>query len=171
MLFRSFRTIFIKVIANAVGGPSTFSGQITFGSATTCANAGPTVAGNNPADDNAFSTITVIAAPLPLTLLSFTASLKNCEPVLYWETESEINTDRFEVERSFANSNDWKKIGELPATGVGSIKTDYSFIDNATPASAEKILYRLKMLDKDGKFKYSKILPVLVNCNVAGVSV
>jgi len=55
------RTIFIKVRAIAIGGPSTFAGQIAFGSATTCANAGPSVTGNNPADDNATSTIQVVA--------------------------------------------------------------------------------------------------------------
>jgi len=165
------RTIFIKVIAIAVGGPSTFVGQITFGSATTCANAGPTVTGNNTADDNATSTITVIAAPVPLTLLTFSASLYKCEPTLNWVTESEINTDRFEIERSNANGNDWKSLGTVPATGSGSIKTNYSFTDNNTTILTDKILYRLKMLDKDGKFKYSKILPVLVNCNVARVSV
>ena len=72
------RTIFIKVIAIAVGGPSTFAGQITFGSATTCASAGPTVTGNNTADDNATSTITVIAAAPCTITASATAGTIAC---------------------------------------------------------------------------------------------
>lgn len=62
------RNFVIKVVATAVGGPSAFSSQITFGSATTCANSGPAVPGNSLADDNSNSNLTVItASPCTLT--------------------------------------------------------------------------------------------------------
>jgi Secretion system C-terminal sorting domain/SprB repeat len=54
------RIIIIKVQAVSVGGPLTFSGQLNFGGAT-CASAGAAPSGNNIADDNATSTITVVA--------------------------------------------------------------------------------------------------------------
>ncbi len=54
------RTIIIKVVGVTIGGPLTFSGQLNFGGAT-CTVAGAAPAGNNIADDNATSTITVIA--------------------------------------------------------------------------------------------------------------
>jgi hypothetical protein len=54
------RTIIIKVVGVTIGGPLTFSGQLNFGGAT-CTVAGAAPAGNNIADDNATSTITVVA--------------------------------------------------------------------------------------------------------------
>jgi hypothetical protein len=56
----SSRTIIIKVQAVAIGGPLTFSGQLNYGGAT-CAAIGAAPSGNNTADDNATSTITVVA--------------------------------------------------------------------------------------------------------------
>jgi large repetitive protein len=54
------RTIIIKVVGVTIGGPSTFLGQLNFGGAT-CTVAGAPPAGNVTADDNATSTITVVA--------------------------------------------------------------------------------------------------------------
>lgn len=53
------RTIIIKVQAIAIGGPSAFQAVIAFGSATSCANSGPAVPGNNLSDDISSSNITV----------------------------------------------------------------------------------------------------------------
>ncbi len=55
------RTIFIKVQGVAIGGPSTFAGQINFANGTNCAVAGAAVSGNNTADDFSTSTIQVVA--------------------------------------------------------------------------------------------------------------
>ena len=55
------RIFFIKVTAIAIGGPSTFQGQIAFGNGTACANSGAPITGNNVADDIATSTIQVVA--------------------------------------------------------------------------------------------------------------
>jgi len=57
----SSRTIFIKVKGVSTGGPSTFSGQINFANGVSCAIAGPTVSGNNTADDFSTSTVRVVA--------------------------------------------------------------------------------------------------------------
>jgi hypothetical protein len=38
--------------------------------------------------------------------------------------------------------------------------TDINIVNNST-----RVLYRLKMIDKDGSYKYSDVLPVLVECN------
>ena len=57
----SSRTIFIKVQAVAIGGPSTFLGQINFSNGVNCAVAGPAVSGNNSADDLSSSTLQVVS--------------------------------------------------------------------------------------------------------------
>jgi Secretion system C-terminal sorting domain len=162
------RNIIIKIQGNTIGGPLTVSGGLTFRSGTNCAAPG-TLAGNNTADDNGTSSVTVVN-PVPVTLTDFNALLVNCEPTLKWTTETEINSDRFEIERSNTSRADWTKIGTVPAQGNSTRKTDYNLTDKNLPA-AEKVLYRLKMIDKDGKFTYSIVLPVSVNCNTTKVSV
>jgi len=57
----SSRTIFIKVQGVAIGGPSTFLGQINFANGVNCAVAGPAVSGNNSADDLSSSTLQVVS--------------------------------------------------------------------------------------------------------------
>jgi Secretion system C-terminal sorting domain len=111
------------------------------------------------------------AAILPLSLTDFTATLKECQPQLNWTTASEINTDRFEIERSNANGNDWKFIAAVTASGYSSSKINYSYADKDFNISSEKVFYRLKMIDKDGTYKNSKIIPVLVNCKTPTILV
>ncbi len=161
-------SIILKVVGVTVTVPQTFLGQINFGNGTTCAIGVPP-AGNNVADDAATSTIQVIAGALPLTLVSFNASLLNCLPSLKWVTQSEINTDRFEIEKNIPGSGIWKNIGEIAANGSNSTST-YSFADNSINTTSERVLYRLKMFDKDGSHKYSDVLPVSLNCKVVQVS-
>jgi Secretion system C-terminal sorting domain len=162
------RNIIIKIQGNTVGGPLTVSGGLTFRSGTNCAAPG-TLAGNNTADDNGTSSVTVVN-PVPVTLTEFNALLVNCEPTLKWTTETEINSDRFEIERSNAGRNDWTKIGTVTAQGNSSRKTEYSLTDKS-PAASEKVLYRLKMIDKDGRFTYSTALPVSINCNTPKITI
>lgn len=157
-------TITLLVRGVAITPPQTFSGQIAFGNGTTCA-AGTTVSGDLTADNTATSTIEVIAAPLPLTLISFNASLNNCQPALKWVTESEINTDRFEIESKGANNNSsWASVATIPAKGLQA-KTSYNYTDVNIVNNSTRVLYRLKMIDKDGSYKYSDVLPVLVECD------
>jgi hypothetical protein len=163
------RTILIKVQGNNIGGPSTLIGQLSFSGGTNCGSPG-SLSGNSTADDNSTSSIQVVNV-VPVTLTDFTAVMKDCEPVLHWITESEINSDRFEIEKSTSNTTTWQSIAVIPATGHGSSQTNYSFTDTHSDRSADKVFYRLKMIDQDGKFKYSKILPVPANCKNAAMLV
>ncbi len=94
------------------------------------------------------------SAILPLTLLSFDAEKKGEKVETKWQTEQEVNTDYFEVERS-TNGVNFSSIGQVKATGLKQ-KSTYSLTDN-TPPQSNTLYYRLKMLDKDGSFDYSKI--------------
>lgn len=164
------RTVTLKVKGIALTTPLSFSGQMNFGNgnATTCAN-GPQPPANQGTNDLSNSTISVINL-VPLTLTAFNAVVTNCEPTLQWTTTSETNTDRFEIEKSNINGTDWKKVGNVAATGYSNNIINYNFTDKDIFTS-EKVLYRLKMIDQDGRFTYSKILPVLVNCKTASVLV
>ena len=104
----------------------------------------------------AFSTF-FIAGPsiaLPLQLLSFTGQYNGENVTLRWNTENEVNTALFAIERS-ANGRDFSEIGTVEAAGNALQKT-YSFTDNIPLATTT--YYRLKMMDKDGKFTYSTVV-------------
>jgi parallel beta-helix repeat protein len=89
---------------------------------------------------------------LPLQLLSFSASRNGKINLLKWGTEQEINTDRFEIQRS-SNSKDFVSIGNVKSRNNGNPENDYVFTD-AQPLKALNY-YRLNMIDKDGRFTYS----------------
>lgn len=90
---------------------------------------------------------------LPVDMISFNVSKDNERALLYWNTENEINLQRYEVERS-ADGRSFAKISAVPAKG-NSINA-YSIADNS-PLSGLNF-YRLKIIDKDGSFRYSIIL-------------
>ena len=99
---------------------------------------------------------------LPVRLLSFTARLQNNNSAyLRWTSENEHSFDRYEVERS-SNGIEFAKIGTLKSKG-GSEKNAYIYVDPLTPnTKPPTIYYRLKMVDKDGTFIFSKTEKVIL---------
>jgi photosystem II stability/assembly factor-like uncharacterized protein len=91
---------------------------------------------------------------LPLTLISFTAQRNNTANLLKWSTADEINTDHFEIQRS-SNGRDFSAIGNIQSLNNGKITNNYQYTDNR-PLKALNF-YRLKMVDKDGKYTYSLV--------------
>jgi trimeric autotransporter adhesin len=91
---------------------------------------------------------------IPVTLTSFEAAPINKDVVLNWQTSQEINSDHFEIERSSDGIN-FTSIGRMFAAGSSNSQRQYTFTDNH-PNYLN--YYRLKMVDKDGKFDYSKIV-------------
>ena len=100
---------------------------------------------------------------LPVELTSFTAKQSVSGVELYWVTATEVNNFGFDVERSYLLSpNDktiWVKIGFISGHGNSNSPNNYSFTDNK-PLSG-KSQYRLKQIDKNGAFKYTKIIEVV----------
>ncbi|WP_254411179.1 T9SS type A sorting domain-containing protein [Dyadobacter diqingensis] len=98
-------------------------------------------------------------SPLPVTLISFSVKKKTegRSAALSWITSSETNSDRFEIERSQSGKS-WNKIGDVESSGESAVQINYSF-DDIQPLSGEN-LYRLRMVDKDGTFAYSRIQSV-----------
>ncbi|WP_342089499.1 T9SS type A sorting domain-containing protein, partial [Dyadobacter sp. OTU695] len=74
--------------------------------------------------------------------------------LLSWSTSEEINSDRFEIERS-ANGKQWNKIGSVESGKESTTVQNYSFPDKE-PLPGQN-LYRLKMVDQDNTFAYSVI--------------
>lgn len=101
------------------------------------------------------------AVSLPVNLSYFSGRLSNRNAELVWATLTESNTDKFEVERMSGTSAEWTKIATLNAAGNSSSFRKYSVNDN--DLSNGKHLYRLKMMDKDGKFTYSNVITLEVS--------
>ena len=108
---------------------------------------------------SSFSTFFVVpasVAPLPVDLLSFTAAYRNGQVDTKWATAQEVNLSHFEIERSRDGQN-FNFLSRVNATN--SLQDhNYSFSD-MNPFKGLSY-YRLKMQDKDGKFKYSNIVAV-----------
>ncbi|MES1160209.1 MAG: T9SS type A sorting domain-containing protein, partial [Bacteroidota bacterium] len=98
--------------------------------------------------------------PLPITWLSFTGSPEKNDVLLNWATAEESNSDHFEIERSTDNSN-FASIGQVTAAHNSSAQTNYSFTDGS-PANGINY-YRLREVDLDGQFIYSKVISVTFN--------
>ena len=97
----------------------------------------------------------VLAAPLPVTLVSFSGRLQNNQAILNWRAENEINFARYEIQRSITGIN-FSAIGTVNAQG--SLQTvQYRFTDDQLPAGTV-FYYRLKMIDIDGQYRYSSII-------------
>lgn len=92
------------------------------------------------------------SGPVPIKLGSFYASRDGNYVKLLWESYTEINADRYIVERKI--DNDFEPVAEIAA--INDIKGyNYAYTDlNSTNAISQ---YRLKMVDIDGTYSYSEI--------------
>ena len=107
---------------------------------------------------------------LPLSFVSFNASLNNRKIALQWQTAQEINTDNFSVQRSLTGS-DFTDVAAVKATGNSSAisqynYTDIDFVKSGVPPS---VFYRIKETDKDGKEFYSSTAVVHGNTNIVSL--
>jgi M6 family metalloprotease-like protein len=96
---------------------------------------------------------------MPVELLSFTAESATEGVELKWNTATETNNYGFEVERRAVSDRHlaWTKIGFVEGNGTTNAPKSYSFTDKSANG---KTLYRLKQIDRDGKFEYSQTVEV-----------
>jgi len=98
--------------------------------------------------------------PIPIELISFTATSDGKEVILNWSTATETNNSGFSIERKSANS-EYSEIGFVPGFGTTTEPKSYSYTD--TEVSSGKYTYRLKQIDFDGTFEYSPEVEVEVS--------
>lgn len=130
--------------ATGPGGTASYSvGQVGFAMLSNSTNAGvQQVVGIKTVPDTAF-----------IMLVNLAAVKQGNHVLLNWETSAEKNSDHFIIQRSADGITFTSGIGTVAAVGNSSVSSYYSFIDSA-PISGMNF-YRLKMVDKFGKFKYS----------------
>lgn len=91
---------------------------------------------------------------LPITLLTFDGRLDKKTIPLTWTTAQELNSSYFEIEKSTDGSN-FHDLAKVGAAGSSFVQRDYHYVDVKVN---ELNYYRLKMVDIDGRFEYSKTI-------------
>lgn len=100
-------------------------------------------------------TITNTQAVLPVEYVYVKGKRSSNKNTITWATANEQNSDRFEVERS-EDGQTYFVIGKVEAAGFSTAQKNYQFTDEKSPST--KSMYRLRQVDKDGKFKISKTI-------------
>ncbi len=122
---------------------------------------GPAITGSDPALVNGIIFGTSVI--LPVQLVQFIATKNDDGSVkVSWATAQEQNSDFYDVERS-SDQTGWASIGTVKAKGFSSTTSNY-FLTDKSPLSGTGY-YRLKMVDLDGKFKYSPTVAVTTDKN------
>jgi len=99
----------------------------------------------------------ILSIPIPVSFGDITGKIIENSAVLDWSTFSESNTRNFEVERSI-DGRQFDFMDALTAAGNSNSVKHYTYVDSKLPENVPVIYYRLKMVDLDGKFTYSKVV-------------
>ena len=112
-----------------------------------------------PGEYYVFTNKNIKGIVLPVNWLSFTAQKTAAHAIeLKWSTATEINNDHYEIQRSADGAN-FSTIANV----LASNEKQYQFID-LHPLSATSF-YRIKQVDKDGKYSYSFIVKISFDDN------
>jgi hypothetical protein len=111
--------------------------------------------------------VPISSGALPVELTSFTGALVRNSISLKWNTATEVKNYGFDVEmkavsnqQSAAGSEQWVKVGFVKGSGTSNSPKDYAFTDTRRPSGTYQ--YRLKQIDLDGSFQYSKVVELSV---------
>ena len=101
----------------------------------------------------------LLNVPLPVKFLNFSVTKNNNIAILNWAVENENTiTDRYEIERG-SNGSIFEKIATISALNNGRSGNTYSFTQQnlSSIKNSGVIYFRIKQIDKDGKFVYTDI--------------
>ena len=143
-------------ITTLAPGETTFDYSGTYGTITIQAGGSYelTLEALPDANQNAYSN-TIASTTLPVELMYFEGENINGWNVLNWETASELNNEKFEIERS-QNGMDFQYIGGIRGQGTSHDRQQYTFIDENI--NNRNNYYRLLQMDRDGSYEYSDII-------------
>ncbi len=107
---------------------------------------------------------------VPVELTSFEGIMENDKVILTWKTSSETNNYGFEIERKIKTSGSlgWEDAGFVEGNGTSTVQHSYSYTDPITQSGI--VSYRLRQMDLDGAFTYSKEITVASNPVVSSLS-
>jgi hypothetical protein len=98
---------------------------------------------------------------LPVKLNAFVAVNKNGSILLHWQTQLELNSSHFILQRS-VDGTGFEDIANIAASGNSTNALEYLYNDILPPGIQlqKTVFYRLKMVDIDGKFIFSQVIAI-----------
>ena len=123
--------------------------------------------GGNLNTNNVDAGFTPDEVPLPLSLISFTGSLINCEAEISWSTAYEKDIQKIVLEKGRTG----EKFEALETFNGKGSNDETLTIYNYTDKSLRNLsYYRLKIINTDGSFRFSNIITVKADC-ITGINV
>ncbi len=109
-----------------------------------------------------YTNVATVTTPIPVELTSLSASVGNASVMIEWSTATETNNSGFNVERK--TDGEWQSIAFVNGVGTTTEPQNYSFVDRfENRVYTGTVEYRLKQVDFDGTFDYSKVISVEVD--------
>lgn len=136
--YSNIHSITIKIGSCCVGG--------------SCSATGP---GTRQSSINFFDAVAynVGATVLPVNFSRITGQNKGAENTIRWQVADEVNVVQYVIEKSAISDGGFVEAGKVGANQG----EHYAFVDKYI---SSVLYYRLKAIDKDGKFKYSHTIRV-----------
>ncbi len=121
------------------------------------------IAYNDSAVSNYSNEAEIMITQIPVNLISFSGQVSGSKVMLSWMTATETNNKGFAVERSFGDN--WAEMSFINGHGTTSERSTYNYTDDFTNNAYQGIVeYRLKQVDFDGTYSYSRT--VMINLNI-----
>ena len=117
--------------------------------------------GANNATSLAYTVVEGAGGPVPVTFTKLVATKEACNIKINFETQNEINVDRFEMEVS-KDGTTFEKLGMLATDNSRNYRFAFAITDNS---KAAQLFVRIKSVDKDGQFQYSETRKVSGSCD------
>ena len=112
---------------------------------------------DDPLDGGTF-TVQLSGSALPITLNNFRGERNGEKNVLIWTTQMEHDNKGFELQRS-ADGNNFAPLDFIASKAPGgNSTTTLNYLYNDNKPFKGNSYYKLKQLDKDGRFVYSNIV-------------
>lgn len=105
---------------------------------------------------------------LPVEWGYFRLNESNNNVLLEWQTLTETNNDRFEIQKSTDEEN-FTTIASLPGAGNSNSPQYYAYTDEKLQAGVT--YYRIRQIDFDGKSEYSRVLSIISENPESGIAV
>ena len=104
-------------------------------------------------------------AIIPITLTKFSVDSDDCQDVIVtWSTESEINNEKFVIQRKTEFEESWSNIAEIAGQGTSIETHHYQFYDQDITKLAGAVYYRLLQVDIDAASSSSHVAIFDNNC-------
>ncbi len=97
------------------------------------------------------------ATPLPVEFFSIIAECTPKGTLIQWTTATEKNNSHFVIQKT-TNTVDYTNIGQLEGAGTSSSLLNYDFYDTNSPSGIQTSYYRIKQIDYNGAFDFSKVV-------------